>query len=623
MCGIAGFVTSGQNRPSLDLLRSMCDRIAHRGPDGFGHLIDGPAALGHLRLSIIDLEGGWQPIGNEDGSLQILFNGEIYNYLELREELVARGHVFKTHSDTEVMVHLYEELGERMPERLNGMYAGIVWDARKQELFLFRDRFGKKPIYYTTAVPGFALAFASELKALLALPGFDRTVDETSLTDFLALSYVPEPRTIFSKVSKLPAASSLLLKDGQIRVRRYWSLEFSETASNYDRTLEELDALAADSVARRMLSDVPLGAFLSGGVDSSAVVAYMSRRASNEVKTFSIGFTSKAFDETRYARQIVERYHTAHQEEIVTPDISEMLGVLVRHFDEPFGDSSAIPSLYLARMTRRHVTVALSGDGADEIFAGYRRYRYGWLEERIRSKFPAWFRQTVFKAGGRYYPKFDYLPQVFRAKTLLGNLSLDLGDAYYTTMTAFRDQSLDAILSPELRRSGYHSRAAYRARFLAHSALPPLQQLQAVDLETYLPGDILVKADRATMAYSLEGRAPWLDYRIAELAARLPAGWKIQGRSGKHIFKKMLEPLVFDEILYRPKMGFSVPLAEWFRTSLKPVYEAGVLAPESAQWIDLAEARRLFDEHGSGFHDHSRKLWNLLMLAEWRRQYAG
>ncbi len=601
----------------------MCDRIAHRGPDGFGQYLDTRAALGHRRLSIIDLAGGSQPMTNEDGSLQVVFNGEIYNYLELREKLVARGHVFHTNSDTEVLLHLYEDEGQRMPEFLNGMFAFAMWDIHRQQIFLGRDRLGKKPLYYSTSIPGVLIAFASELKALCELPGFDRSVDATSVSDFLALSYVPEPRSIFRGVSKLPAASTVLIGDGLQQQRRYWSLNYSEDLSSLPQAMEELDALSADSVARRMISDVPLGAFLSGGVDSSAVVAYMARHAPGRVKSFSIGFTSKEFDETRYARMVAERYQTGHREEVVTPNISEMLDVLVRHFDEPFGDSSAIPTLYLSRMTRQHVTVALSGDGADEMFGGYRRYRYGVLEERIRSKFPSWFRKSAFRLGGRLYPKLDFMPQVFRAKTLLTNLSLDLGDAYYSSMSVFRDAALHRILSPSLRGelSGYDSRDVYRRRFLAHAGLPPLQQLQAVDVETYLPGDILVKADRATMAYSLEGRSPWLDYRIAELAARMPAAWKIEGGSGKHIFKKTLEPLLPADVLWRRKMGFSVPLAEWFRTSLKPVFEDAVLSGQ-VPYIETAEARKLLEEHLTGLHNRDRWLWNLLMLSLWHREFG-
>ncbi len=620
MCGIAGFVTNHDSEADPAIIRAMCDRMLHRGPDGYGHFEEGPAGLGHLRLSIIDLEGGWQPISNEDGRLQVIFNGEIYNYLELREELERRGHRFTTHSDTEVLVHLYEEEGERMTERLNGMFAFAIWDRRSCELFLARDRFGKKPLYYSTSLPGYRIAFASELKAFAAMPSVDHSFRPESVADFLAFSYVPDPDSIYKSIQKLPPATTLLLGAGGPRLRRYWTLEFGEEEpAGRDEAVRELGRLAADSVTKRMISDVPLGAFLSGGVDSSGVVAYMSQAAAGRVKTFSIGFTSKEFDETRYARQIVSRYSTDHYEKTVTPDISEMLGVLVNHFDEPFGDSSAVPTLYLSRMTRERVTVALSGDGADEIFGGYRRYRFGVAEERVRRKYLGSFGRKVAASVGRVYPKFDYLPQPFRAKATLMNLGLDLGDAYFSSLTTFRDESLRAILAPELVEAlgGYDPREVYRDRFRRVAHLPALQQMQAVDVETYLPGDILVKADRATMAYSLEGRSPWLDHRIAEYAARMPASWKIKGLQGKHIFKKLLEPLVPHDILYRPKMGFSVPLAHWFRTSLVPVYRQTVLSGEADALVTRAEANRLLEQHLSGLHDHSRKLWNVLMLACW------
>jgi asparagine synthase (glutamine-hydrolysing) len=622
MCGIAGFVTNHDLKADPAIVRAMCGRILHRGPDGYGHFEEGPAGLGHLRLSIIDLEGGWQPIGNEDGRLQVIFNGEIYNYLELREELERRGHRFTTHSDTEVLVHLYEEEGERMTGRLNGMFAFAIWDRHSGELFLARDRFGKKPLYYSTSIPGYRIAFASELKAFAAIPNADYSFRPESVADFLAFSYVPDPDSIYKSIQKLPPATTLHLDAGGARLRRYWTLEFSEDSpASRDDSIADLGHLAADAVTKRMISDVPLGAFLSGGVDSSGVVAYMSQAAAGRVKTFSIGFTSKEFDETQYARQIVSRYSTDHYEKTVTPDISEMLGVLVNHFDEPFGDSSAVPTLYLSRMTRERVTVALSGDGADEIFGGYRRYRFGVAEERVRQRYLGSFGRKAAAALGRVYPKFDYLPRPFRAKATLMNLGLDLGDAYYSSLTTFRDESLRAILAPELvdALGGYDPREVYRDRFRRVAHLPALQQMQAVDVETYLPGDILVKADRATMAYSLEGRSPWLDYRIAERAARMPAAWKIKGLQGKHIFKKLLEPLVPHDILYRPKMGFSVPLAHWFRTSLVPVYHQTVLSGEADALVARPEANRLLDQHLSGLHDHSRKLWNVLMLACWWR----
>jgi asparagine synthase (glutamine-hydrolysing) len=621
MCGIAGFLMRGGRPAELATLRRMTDRLAHRGPDGSGAFLDGPVALGHRRLSIIDVAGGQQPLGNEDGRVQVVFNGEIYNYPELRADLEKRGHRFATHSDTEVLVHLYEEVGERLPQYLNGMFAFAIWDRREKELFIARDRFGKKPVYYTAAAAGCAFAFASEMKALLALEGLERQVRRESVASFLAFAYVPEPETILEGVWKLPAGCSMRVRgDGVMSpVRQYWQLQFEARGKEeWRKAADELDALALDAVECRLMSEVPLGAFLSGGVDSSAVVAYMHQGGAANIKTFSIGFDVSRFDETEYARQIADQYRTEHTERVVTPAIGEILPAFADQFDEPFGDASAIPTLYLARMTRECVTVALAGDGADEIFAGYRRYRFGVAEERARRLLPGrWGRALAGWMGG-WYPKFDYLPRVFRAKTTLQNLALELGGAYYTSMTVFRDGGLESILPPEMR--GYDPRPQYEARFTRVAHLPPLKQLQAVDVETYLPGDILVKADRATMAFSLESRSPWLDYRIAELAARMPSDWLLKGMQGKWIFKKILEPRVPREILYRPKMGFVVPLAEWFRGPLRPALEG--LLREGAELVEPGEARRLMAQHASGLHDHSRKLWNVFVLLLWWRRHA-
>lgn len=618
MCGIAGYLLHEGEIPNQSLLERMCDRLKHRGPDAGGYFCNSQIALGHRRLSIIDLSGGGQPLGNEDGSIQIVFNGEIYNYRELRKDLEAR-HRFATHSDTEVLVHLYEEVGELLPEYLNGMFAFALWDGRKSELFLARDRFGKKPLYYSFAVPGIRVCFASELKALTALPRFDRPVDPRSVADFLSLSYIPDPRTIYRDVFKLEPGHSLTVSGSAERRRRYWAPAFSTAPARLDETVEELRSLARSAVSLRMISDVPLGAFLSGGVDSSAAVAFMAEQAPDRVKTFSIGFTERKFDELEYARLAVDRYRTDHHEQVVSPSIHEMLEKLVEHYDEPFADSSAIPMLYLSRMTRRHVTVALCGDGADELFCGYRRYRFGLIEARVREKFPRWFRRSVFRLGARWYPKFDYLPRIFRAKMLLTTMSQEMGDAFFTSMSAFRDEALDAVLSPALRSTlgGYSPRSDFRARFEAVSHLDPLQQMQAVDLQTYLPGDILVKADRATMAYSLEGRSPWLDHRIGELAFRLPPNFKVSGGVGKFVFKKAMSPYVAETVISRPKMGFQVPLAHWFRTSLVPTFEALVLRDSMEQYLSLGEVRRLWKAHQSGLHNHDRKLWSLLMLACW------
>jgi asparagine synthase (glutamine-hydrolysing) len=508
----------------------MTTQLQHRGPDGAGYYSDEQAALGHRRLSIIDLAGGSQPLGNEDGTIQVVFNGEIYNFLELRGELAARGHRFSTHSDTEVLVHLYEDVGERLPEYLNGMFAFAIWDGRRQELFLARDRFGKKPLYYSFDIPGLRFWFASELKALWVHPEFDREIEPASLLEYLAHDYIADPATIYKGVYKLEPGHSLHLTRTGSRKRQYWQPRYEIDGSRkFEDTVEEIRALAADCVRARMISDVPLGAFLSGGVDSSGVVAWMAQQAPERVKTFSIGFTSKALNELEFAHLVVERYRTDHHELTVTPSIQEMIGKLVDHYDEPFADSSAIPMLYLARMTRQHVTVALCGDGADELFGGYRRYYYGVLEEKLRRVFPHWFRRSAIRMAGRYYPKFDYLPQVFRAKTLLNNLACDLGDAYFTSVSGFKDDRLEAILSPDLRRAAaaYSPREIFRRRFQSFQHLPPLEQMMAVDLETYLPGDILTKADRATMAYSLESRSPWLDYRLAESS---PFGCRARGR---------------------------------------------------------------------------------------------
>lgn len=603
----------------------MAARLSHRGPDGEGFFTEDEAALGHRRLSIIDLEGGAQPMHNEDGSLCIVFNGEIYNFLELRPELERAGHVFRTRSDTEVLLHLYEEHGERMTERLNGMFAFAIWDRNRRRLFLARDRFGKKPLYYLADHGPFRFAFSSEAKALLGLPQVDRGADPSSVADFLAFSYVPEPRSIYRSIRKLPAGCSMAVSGGEIRERRYWRLDFGQTPQDREEAAARIDSLASDAVRLRLVSDVPLGAFLSGGVDSSAVVAYMARHAPGRVRTFSIGFRERDYDETRYARMVAERYRTDHREQTVRPQIHEMLDALVNHFDEPFGDASAIPSLYLAKMTRQHVTVALSGDGADEIFAGYRRYRHALIEESIRRKFPQWFRRSVFRFMGRIYPKFDYLPQVFRAKTLLTNLSHDLANSYFNSLTVFRDGELERVLAPGLRAAlgGYDPRLRYAERFVRHRELAPLEQLQAVDVETYLPGDILVKADRATMAWSLESRSPWLDYRLAELAARLPCGWKIRGGEGKFIFKKTVESLVPGEILWRPKMGFVTPLKEWFRGELRPLFEREVLEGSDTGLIDRKEAARLLEQHVSGIRNRDRWLWNLLVLQLWARRWGG
>jgi asparagine synthase (glutamine-hydrolysing) len=626
MCGIAGYVSAPGNVANPFLIKEMCDRIRHRGPDGEGSFHDGPAALGHRRLSIIDVAGGAQPLGNEDGSIQIVFNGEIYNYLELRADLVRKGHQFSTRSDTEVLVHLYEEVGEQLPALLNGMFAFAIWDSRKGELFLARDRFGKKPLYYSTAVPGFRICFASELKALTVIPGFDSTVEARSVADFLSFAYVPDPATIYRDVSKLAPGSSLLLTRDGARTRKYWSLPFQvDQATDFSRSMAAIRELAADSVERRMISDVPLGGFLSGGVDSSSVVAFMAERAGHTVKSFTIGFTDEEFDETRFARMVAERYRTEHHEEIVSRSIHEILRTLVEHYDEPFADNSAIPTLYLSRMTRQHVTVALSGDGADELFGGYRRYRMALAADGARRRMPRWLRRSVIGKAGEYYPKLDRWPQVFRAKTTLLEIGQSLGEAYGGAMSGFRFGMLDRVLSPELRRElgDYSPIGQFAGRFEKYRDLAPLQQLQAVDLETYLPGDILVKLDRATMAYSLEARCPLLDHRLGELAGTLPTAFQIRGGSGKRIFKEAVAPYLPPEILARQKWGFGSPRSAWFRTSLKQTFEDVVMRPEMDRYLEPGAVKQIWQAHQSGVSEFGRELWALLMLGCWHDRHVS
>jgi asparagine synthase (glutamine-hydrolysing) len=626
MCGIAGFISEGSSDFHAALLGQMCDRIAHRGPDAFGYYRQGSVALGHRRLSIIDVGGGKQPLGNEDGSVQIVFNGEIYNYLELRADLVRKGHRFATDSDTEVLVHLYEEVGESLPEHLNGMFAFAIWDARKQELFLARDRFGKKPLYYSTAVPGFRFCFASELKALTVLPGFDSSISAESLADFLTFGYVPDPQTIYRNVWKLQPGRSLLVTSAGNRERRYWAPPFgSDEGADFERAVAEVEELAGDSVERRMMADVPLGGFLSGGVDSSAVVAYMAKRAGHRVKTFSIGFTDEAFSEVRYARMVAQRYGTEHHEEIVTPSVHETLRTLVEHYDEPFADASAIPTLYLARMTRQHVTVALSGDGADELFGGYQRYRIAVAQQQVRQRIPEWIRRSVIGPAAKYYPKLYSLPRIFRAKSSLTELAHSFGQAYADSMSSFRFGLLQNVLAPELRRElkGYSPYEKFTDRFTRYRDLSPLKQIQAVDVETYLPGDILVKVDRATMAYSLEARCPWLDYRMGELACRLPESFHLHGGVAKRLFKAAARPHIPPEIIDRKKMGFGSPVAAWFRSSLKSTFESLVLRPEMGRYIDLDVTRRMWQRHQSGSLNYGPDLWALLMVACWEDRHVG
>ena len=615
MCGIAGFLA---DRPDLATLKSMCRQLEHRGPDGNGVWLSDEAALGHRRLSIIDVAGGAQPLANETGSVLIVFNGEIYNYRDLRRQLIGKGHRFSTDSDTEVIVHLYEEEGEDAPAFLQGMFAFALWDASRHELFLARDRLGEKPLYYTYSVPDYRFCFASEVKALTVVPGFESRVDVTALADYLALSYVPDPKSIYVGVNKLPPAHSLTVGRGGVRLRRYWQCPFpSIKRRSFDESAGELQTLAKDAVQRQMMSEVPIGAFLSGGLDSSSIAALAAEGSTEPVRTFSIGFSSDRFNELPFARMAAERHHTHHRERVVTASMREMLPVLIRHHDEPFADSSAIPMLYLSKLAREWVTVALSGDGADEVFAGYRHQARAVTEERIRGLFSGPISRRLLGLASGWSPQS--FPGGIRPRAFVENIAATPADAYFNAMAAFSDEGLLRVLAPEIRAQlqGYSPRDRFREKFRACADLPILEQFQSVDMETYLAGDILVKVDRTSMAYSLESRAPWLDHRIVEFAGSLPPDFKLRGRNRKRILRAAMSPYLPEAIVSRRKQGFEVPLAEW----LEPAYEQRSNRPSSAPMRNDSSTCEPFACSGRntrpGKRIFGRKLWSILVLAMW------
>jgi asparagine synthase (glutamine-hydrolysing) len=617
MCGIAGkvCVTEPVDRA---LVERMCEVIAHRGPDSRGVFIDGRVGLGVQRLRVIDLETGDQPLFNEDRSIVVVLNGEIYNYRELRTELVAKGHTFRTQSDTEVIVHLYEELGARCVDRLRGMFAFAVWDARQRRLVLARDRLGKKPLFYS-AKRG-TLWFGSEIRAILEDPEIERTVDFAAIDSFLHYQYVPDPRSAFAELKKLPPAHTLIWRDGEIRIDRYWKLSYRPGPVRTEPEAHELirDHLL-EATRLRLRSDVPLGAFLSGGVDSSAVVAAMAKQASR-IKTFSIGFDVADYDETPYAREIARLFDTEHEELRVTPSAMDVLPKLVAHFGEPFADSSAIPSFYLAELTRRHVTVALNGDGGDENFGGYTRYLPHRRERLLALPRPLQVALArVARSLGTGAAADSFGTRLNRAASWS---LMPADDRYAHTMAYFDDRERQALYTDEFRevvRDASPAEDFIRTAFQGSDAADDVNRLLDTDIQTYLPGDLLVKMDIASMAHSLEVRSPLLDHRLMELTASLPGSWKVKDGATKKIFKDALRPWLPSHILDRPKAGFAVPLAHWFRTELRGLPEEIVLDPRALGrgFFREEELRRLIDAHASGKWDNSHKLWALVQLELW------
>ena len=629
MCGISGILDlKGRRELPRELLARMNEAQHHRGPDAGGLHVEPGLGLAHRRLSIIDLATGQQPLFNEDGSVVVVFNGEIYNYQALIPELVRLGHVFRTKSDTEVIVHAWEAWGEACVERFRGMFAFALWDRNRETLFLARDRLGVKPLYYAVLGDG-QLVFGSELKSLAVHPGLARELDPLAIEDYFAFGYIPEPRTIYRMARKLAPGHTLAIRRGQPvpAPREYWDVRFT-----LDNPIGEVDASAElverlrESVRLRMISEVPLGAFLSGGVDSSAVVAIMAGMSEQPVNTCSISFSDPAYDESAYARQVAERYSTRHFVDNVDSDDFGLLDVLAQTYDEPYADSSAIPTYRVCQLARRHVTVALSGDGGDENFGGYRRYRFHTAEERLRGMLPLSVRRPAFGLLGRVYPKADWAPQVFRAKTTFEALARSSVEAYFHSMSILSDPMRSRLYSNafKARLGGYNAVEVFHRHAARAGTDDALGLIQYLDLKTYLVGDINTKVDRASMAHSLEVREPLMDHPLVEWLATLPSSLKLRGGEAKRLLKKAMEPHLSAEVLYRRKMGFAVPVARWFRGPLRGRVRDSLLGSALADtgYFNARYLEQLVEQHDTGMRDHSAPIWALLMFEAFLRNSA-
>jgi asparagine synthase (glutamine-hydrolysing) len=630
MCGIAGFVdyrdasNARAEEERGQILERMCRVIRHRGPDDQGVMLKPGSALGMRRLSIIDLAGGHQPISNEDDAVTIVFNGEVYNYRELQSDLQARGHQFRTNSDTETIVHAYEEFGSSCVDHLRGMFAFAIWNDREKILFIARDRVGKKPLYYSITRGG-TLVFGSELKSLLEHPDVKREVNPQALDAYFSLGYVPDPISIFRNVEKLPPGHHLTFTNGRLTVERYWDFSYKQhtnggnghKASDY---FEELLALLDEAVKLRLVSDVPLGAFLSGGIDSSTVVALMARHMDQPVKTFSIGFNEDSYDELKYARLTAQKLGTEHHEFLVTPDVCDVVDQLAWHFDEPFADSSAIPTYVVSKLAREHVKVVLTGDGGDELFAGYSRY----ATERNRSKFD--FVPAMIK-GGLMDPLSRALPHGAWGRNYLHNVALDPIGRYLDNVSVFTGLNKGALYTADFGdqlRGSSHLSSYFHELSGNVKSNASLDSLLYIDSKTYLPGDILTKVDRMSMAVSLEARVPLLDHKLIEFVTRIPASMKLAGSETKHLFKRAIADLVPPEIINRPKQGFGVPIQQWINEQLRERIRDTLNDPRTLQrgYVTRSHVEVLLDEHARGRRDHAMALWSLLMLELWHRQYV-
>jgi asparagine synthase (glutamine-hydrolysing) len=619
MCGIAGIVNSEHGGVEADTIHRMCQAIVHRGPDDEGIFVKDGAGLGMRRLSIIDLSGGHQPVFNEDKTVWIVFNGEIYNFQELRAELEGRGHRFSTHTDTEVIVHLYEDFGSDCVKKLRGMFAFAIYDQPQRRLLLARDRLGIKPLHY--AFVNGRLLFGSEIKAILAVAPELAEINSDALLQYLYFGYIPDPVTAFRAIQKLPPGHVLEFEKGEVKIRQYWDLPPYGTHSpkSEEECLEELEHRLTEAVRIRLIADVPLGAMLSGGTDSSTVVALMARTSSGPVKTFSIGFKHADFNEAPYARMVAERFGTEHHELILEPDIVQTVETLTRSLEEPFGDSSMLPTYYISCLARQHVTVALSGDGGDEVFAGYERY-HTHLQQRAFG---------IPEAAGRWYRKQVHprLPYGVPARNLAYSISLPWQDRYLEGISIQAFEREMSLLSNDFRaaRNGNAGPLKLFREYLDHApATDALGRVLYLDTKTYLPGDILTKVDRMSMATSLEARVPLLDHLFLEWVTGLTPEWKIRGRDQKYILRKLAERVgVPKEVLYRRKQGFALPLVHWLRNELKDMLQTVLLEPRTVQrgYFNAKGVRRLLDEHFEGRRVHSGRIWRLLMFELWHRNF--
>jgi len=629
MCGISGLVYRDPERPvEPAVLERMNAAIRHRGPDSDGFYFRPGVGLAMRRLAIVDLQTGNQPLSNEDGSVWIVFNGEIYNYPQLRPGLEKRGHVFRTHSDTEAIVHLYEEHGVECVQHLRGMFAFAIWDEKRRRLFIARDRVGKKPLYY--AEHDGALLFGSELKCLRQYPGFPREADLAAIHHYLTLQYVPDPLSALRHARKLPPAHRLIWEAGRTTIERYWKLPYEPKWTTPEPELrEQVRAKILEAVRIRLMSDVPLGAHLSGGIDSAIIVGLMAGMSERPVKTFSIGFQEAAFNELGYARAVAEKFHTEHHEFIVEPAALEVLPQLVEHFDEPFADAAAIPTWYLAQMTRAHVTVALNGDGGDEAFGGYQRYYADPLADLYRL-LPQALRHGVIDRLLRALPTGNgpvekSIPAALRHLTRAADLPV--GASIVRWGSFFTEAEKHALYTDEMRRSldAAPSHEILEETYRTALARSRLDRTLSTDLLNYLPGALLPKVDRMTMAHSLEARSPFLDHEVLELSARLPESWKVRGTTTKRILRELFSELLPPEITRRGKMGFSVPLGLWFRGALATPVRDLLLAPSARifQYLRRDGIETLLAQNASGQADHGKRLWALLNLEIWLQKYAS